>query len=129
MTTRSTCSTRRPVAACTVRVTRELCGLECPERRRRGGAVADRAGGRKRDRKTHQRRETVKSEDDGILLADSEWGERPLDEENQCDRDECAQRDRVTADRACGHAEEHDREDVHDPARAIAEDGPLSPAG
>src|SRR5256885_12093945 len=93
-TTVATCSTRRSVASRTVRVTRELGGLQCRHGGlTRGGSAADDPGGHECDRQARECTHRMQREHDRVLLAHGERCERPLDEENERDADERAERD------------------------------------
>src|SRR2546428_2562636 len=122
------CSTRRSVASRTVRVTRELCGLECRHGGlTRRGAAADDACGRERDRQARECADRMQREHDRVLLAHRERCERPLDEQDECDADERAQRELGAMNGTRRDHERHHREDVNDPPQTVARDRPALP--
>src|SRR5438067_8775721 len=124
-TTAPTCSTSRSAAPRTVRLTRELCGLQFRDggSARRGPAAND-ARGDERDREADEGAHRMQSKHDRILLAHRERRERSLDEEDEGDADERAQRNLRAVHGTRRDGERDRREDVDDPTRALAGRGP-----
>src|SRR5256885_10869086 len=115
-TTAPTCSTRRSVALRTVRVTRELCGLQFSD----GGSVPrwptpDHARRDERDGEAHEGADSMQGEHDRILLAHRERRDPALDEQDEGDADELAQRDSPAVDRARGARPRDRRADTDEP--------------
>src|SRR5207244_3016830 len=119
-TTAPTCSTRRSVALRTVRVTRELCGLQFSD----GGSVPrwptpDHARRHERDGEAHEGADGMQGEHDGVLLAHRERREGALDEQDEGDNDERTQRDSPAMDRTRGDRQRDRGEDIDDPSGAL----------
>src|SRR5947207_5859040 len=128
-TTAPTCSTRRSAAPRTVRLTRELCGLQFRDGgSARCGPAANDARGHERDREADEGTHRVQREHDRILLAHRERREGPLDEEDERDADQRAQRYLPAVHGTRRDREGDRRERVDDPTPAVAGRGPSLPA-
>src|SRR6266550_5404087 len=127
-TTAPTCSTRRSVALRTVRVTRELCGLQFRDGRSAPRwPTPDHARRHERDGQADECADGMQGKNDGILLAHQERREGPLDEQDECDDNQRPESDSPAVDRARGDRERDRGEDIHDPSGAIARRRPRLP--